>query len=70
MTFQKGVLQGGILFNIYIEEALKQSPLLTNKINQRDLLAYADDLLVQASSEQELQLILDHLNQVLLDHQI
>ena len=41
------------LFNVYLEHALKSSPLLATAIENGSLLAFADDLLIMADNETE-----------------
>jgi len=58
----RGVAQGSVLssflFNVYLHETLGESSLIWQLIARGDLLAYADDLIIQVSSLGELQLIL------------
>lgn len=47
-----------LLFNVYLEETLKHSPLLQQMIERGDLVAYADDILLMANGKEELELAL------------
>jgi hypothetical protein len=48
-----------LLFNIYLDEALKSSPELVKLIKKGRLLAFADDVLVMAESKEELEMELN-----------
>ena len=51
---ERGVSQGSVLFpllfNIYQEAALKSSKLLNKLMSSRDIVAYADDLLISSDN--------------------
>ena len=54
MSAEMGLPQGSILspvlFNVYLEEALKSSTKLEDVRRRGDLLAFADDMLVMSNS--------------------
>ena len=53
-----GVVQGGVLspmlFNVYLEEALRTTYKLREMVNRGDLLAFADDMLILTNSKAEM----------------
>ena len=53
-----GVVQGGVLstmlFNVYLEEALRNTQKLGKMVNRGDLLAFADDMLILTNSKAEM----------------
>ncbi len=55
ITVPRGVAQGSVLspllFNVYLDEALRSSERLTQLIKRGDLIAYADDLYIYAQDE-------------------
>ena len=59
MDAQMGPPQGSILspvlFNVYLEEALKSSRKLEDMRRREDLLAFADDMLVMSNSQPEIE---------------
>jgi hypothetical protein len=59
MNAEMGLPQGSILspvlFNVYLEEALKSSRKLEDLRRRGDLLAFADDMLVMSNSESEVE---------------
>ena len=56
-----------VLFNVYLEEAIKSSQKLEEVRSRGDLLAFADDMLVMLNQRGELELIIDELTK--LQHQ-
>jgi hypothetical protein len=50
-----------MLFNVYLEEALKSSSKLEAVRKRGDLLAFADDMLVMTNNQNELAMIIDEL---------
>ena len=50
-----------LLFNIYLEEALKTSPKLEQVRRRGDLLAFADDMLFMSNSRTEVEEIVNGL---------
>ena len=50
-----------LLFNIYLEEALRTSPKLEQIRKRGDLLAFADDMLMMSNSRLELEEIINEL---------
>ena len=50
-----------MLFNIYLEEALKSSNKLEEVRKRGDLLAFADDMLVMSNSRAEVETIVGEL---------
>ena len=59
MNAEMGLAQGSILspvlFNVYLEEALKSSRKLEDMRRRGDLLAFADDMLVMSNSQPEIE---------------
>jgi hypothetical protein len=59
MNAEMGLTQGSILstvlFNVYLEEALKSSRKLEDMRSRGDLLAFADDMLVMSNSQPEIE---------------
>jgi hypothetical protein len=47
-----------VLFNVYLEEAIKSSAKLEEVRKRGDLLAFADDMLVMTNSKPELEQII------------
>ena len=43
-----------MLFNVYLEEALRQTQKLRDMVNRGDLLAFADDMLILTNSKAEM----------------
>ena len=50
-----------MLFNIYLEEALKSSAKLEAVRKRGDLLAFADDMLVMTNNQSEMTMIINEL---------
>ena len=65
MSAEMGLPQGSILspvlFNVYLEEALKSSTKLEEVRRRGDLLAFADDMLVMSNSRPEIEMIVSEL---------
>ena len=59
----KGVPQGSAispsLFNVYLEEAIFSSRILRKAVEDGKLLAFSDDLLITADSEEEMEVFLE-----------
>jgi hypothetical protein len=50
-----------VLFNVYLEEAIKSSKKLEEVRSRGDLLAFADDMLVMSNQKVEVEMIIDEL---------
>ena len=65
MNAEMGLSQGSILspvlFNVYLEEALKSSRKLEDMRRRGDLLAFADDMLVMSNSQPEIEQVIEEL---------
>jgi hypothetical protein len=65
MSAEMGLPQGSILspvlFNVYLEEALKSSRKLEEVRKRGDLLPFADDMLVMSNSQPEVEMIVSEL---------
>jgi hypothetical protein len=48
-----------ILFNVYLEEAIRSSQKLEEVRSRGDLLAFADDMLVMSISQPEIEMIIN-----------
>ena len=48
-----------VLFNVYLEEAIKSSRKLDDVRSRGDLLAFADDMLVMSNCQKEMELIIN-----------
>ena len=61
MGLPQGSILSPVLFNVYLEEALKSSRKLEDLRRRGDLLAFADDMLVMSNSQHEIELIVEEL---------
>ena len=53
-----------MLFNVYLEQAIKSSRKLEEMRSRGDLLAFADDMLVMTQSKGELELVISELEKL------
>ena len=53
--FPQGSILSPVLFNVYLEEALKTSQKLEEVRRRGDLLAFADDMLVMSNCQHEIE---------------
>ena len=61
MGLPQGSILSPVLFNVYLEEALKTSNKLEEVRKRGDLLAFADDMLVMSNSKPEVEMIVGEL---------
>ena len=66
MGLPQGSVLSPVLFNVYLEEALKSSQKLEEVRKRGDLLAFADDMLVMTNNQSELTMIIDELGKLQL----
>ena len=64
MGLPQGSVLSPVLFNVYLEEALKSSAKLEAVRRRGDLLAFADDMLVMTDNQSELTMIIDELSKL------
>ena len=55
MGLPQGSILSPVLFNVYLEEALKSSRKLEDLRKRDDLLAFTDDMLVMSNSQHEVE---------------
>ena len=61
MGLPQGSILSPVLFNVYLEEALKSSKKLEEVRSRGDLLAFADDMLVMSNNQHEVEQIIGEL---------
>ena len=61
MGLPQGSILSPVLFNVYLEEALKSSRKLEDMRRRGDLLAFADDMLVMSNSQHEVEEVVEEL---------
>ena len=61
MGLPQGSILSPVLFNVYLEEALKSSRKLEEVRRRGDLLAFADDMLVMSNCQTEIGMIVSEL---------
>jgi hypothetical protein len=61
MGLPQGSILSPVLFNVYLEEAIKSSWKLEEVRKRGDLLAFADDMLVMSNAKGEIELIINEL---------
>ena len=66
MGLPQGSILSPVLFNVYLEEALKSSEKLEEVRRRGDLLAFADDMLVMSNNQHEVEMIVNELAKLTL----
>ena len=61
MGLPYGSILSPVLFNVYLEEALKTSRKLEEVRKRGDLLAFADDMLVMSNNQHEIEMVISEL---------
>ena len=61
MGLPQGFILSPVLFNFYLEEALKTSRKLEEVRKRGDLLAFADDMLVMSNNQHEIEMVISEL---------
>ena len=59
MGLPQGSVLSPVIFNVYLEEAIRSSNKLEEVRRRGDLLAFADDMLVMTNSKLELEQIIN-----------
>ena len=64
MGLPQGSVLSPVLFNVYLEEAIRSSKKLEEVRSRGDLLAFADEMLVMSNQEAEVRMIIEELAKV------
>jgi retron-type reverse transcriptase len=67
MGLPQGSILSQVLFNVYLEEALKSFEKLEKVRKREDLVAFADDMLVMSNSKPEFEQIVSELANLQID---